>query len=61
MRPAATDRSQRRVATTQLLVGTLGTGSYNLHAKVLVAGRPIGMVRRQLTVGEGVNRAPGTW
>jgi VWFA-related protein len=58
VRPSATEASQRLVATAQLPVGGLGTGSYNLHAKVLVAGRPIGMVRRQLTIGEGVARTP---
>ena len=58
VRPNATEGSQRLVATTQLPVGGLATGSYNLHAKVMVSGRPIGMVRRQLTIGEGVTRAP---
>lgn len=50
----ATDAPNRRVATARLPLATLPAGSYQLIAKVLVDDRPVGMVRRQLLLGDGL-------
>jgi VWFA-related protein len=43
----------RRVAIADLPLTSLTPGSYELHAKVLVDGRPVGLVRRQIVIGPG--------
>jgi VWFA-related protein len=48
--PAVADGDFRRVAVAHLPVDRLRPGAYELHAKVLVEGRAVGAVRRQITV-----------
>jgi VWFA-related protein len=48
--PVATGSDQRRTASTQLPLDNLSAGSYVLRAQVLVSGRPVGSVRRQVVV-----------
>lgn len=48
--PAMAGGDFRRVAIAQLPLERLSPGSYELHAKVLVDGRAVGAVRRQLSV-----------
>ena len=51
--PAKAEGEFRSVAIAQLPVARLSPGSYELHAKVLVDGRAVGLVRRQLTITAG--------
>ena len=51
--PAKADGEFRSVAIAQLPVARLSPGSYELHAKVLVDGRAVGLVRRQVTIIAG--------
>lgn len=60
VRPLATNSERRLVATAHLSLDRLPAGSYNVHAKVLVSGQPVGMVRRQVTVGAGFLTAGNT-
>jgi hypothetical protein len=48
--PMAADGGYRTVAIAELPLARLSPGSYELFGKVLLDGRPVGMVRRQLTV-----------
>jgi hypothetical protein len=48
--PAMAGGDFRRVAIAQLPLERLSPGSYELHAKVLVDGRAVGAVRRQLSI-----------
>jgi VWFA-related protein len=48
--PTLADGELRRVAVAQLPLDRLRSGSYELYAKVLVDGRAVGAVRRQITV-----------
>jgi hypothetical protein len=48
--PATADGDFRRVAFAQLPVERLSPGSYQLYANVLLDGRAIGSVRRQLEI-----------
>jgi hypothetical protein len=38
------------VAVAQFPASRLNPGQYELHAKVLVDGRPVGSVRRQISI-----------
>ena len=51
--PAKAEGEFRSVAIAQLPVARLSPGSYEMHAKVLVDGRAVGLVRRQLTITAG--------
>ncbi len=51
--PTKADGEFRSVAIAQLPVARLSPGSYELHAKVLVDGHAVGLVRRQLTITAG--------
>lgn len=51
--PTRAEGEFRSVAIAQLPVGRLSPGSYELHAKVLVDGRAVGLVRRQLSIMPG--------
>lgn len=51
--PTKADGEFRSVAIAQLPVARLNPGSYELHAKVLVDGRAVGLVRRQLSITAG--------
>lgn len=53
VQPQGTDFDQRLVATAHLPLDSIAAGIYTLHATVLVGPRPVGMVRRQVTVGDG--------
>lgn len=55
--PAAAEGAFRRVAIAQLPLARLSPGNYELHAKVLVDGRAVGLVRRQITIGPGAMAA----
>jgi hypothetical protein len=48
--PTVADGDFRRVAVGHLPVDRLRPGAYELYAKVLVEGRAVGAVRRQITV-----------
>ena len=50
VRPVKAEGDFRRVAFAQLPVGRLSPGSYQLYANVLLDGRAIGSVRRQLEI-----------
>jgi len=51
--PTKAEGEFRSVAIAQLPLTRLGPGSYELHAKVLVDGRAVGLVRRQLSITAG--------
>lgn len=51
--PTKAEGEFRSVAIAALPVGRLSPGQYELHAKVLVDGRPVGLVRRQLSITAG--------
>jgi VWFA-related protein len=51
--PSVAEGDFRRVAVGRLPVDRLRPGAYELHAKVLVEGRAVGAVRRQITVVGG--------
>ena len=51
--PARADGDFRYVAFAQLPAARLIPGSYEIHAKVLIEGRVVGSVRRQISITAG--------
>ncbi len=51
--PVRAEGDYRRVAFAQLSSSRLGPGAYELHAKVMVDGRAVGSVRRQISIAPG--------